>query len=161
MTTIHLRAVKEADCFDLWAWRNDPETRRNSITTDDLPLEEHQRWFAASLKNSRRVMLLVERCGEKFGTVRFDRTASDEALWRVSIVINPLFRGKGIGRAALTASCREMERRYGPSAFAAEARISNVPSLRIFERCGFAPTSRSEGVVHLLRPRSTTDVSIA
>ena len=159
LNEICLRSVNLEDAVALWRWRNDPETRHNSISTAELSLQEHMTWFEASLRNPARVIYVSEFRGVKCGSVRFDFIDIDKNLWRVSIMMNPEFRGRGSGSASLSLACVEMERRYGDCSFTAEARPFNAPSLRIFERCGFSRTSEVDGLITLSRGASCFDAS--
>ncbi len=159
MNDIRLRRVNVDDAVALWRWRNDPETRRNSISTAELSLQEHMTWFEASLTNPARVIYVSEFRGAKCGSVRFDLIDIAKNLWRVSITMSPEFRGRGLGSASLSLACAEMVRCYGDCSFTAEARQFNAPSLRIFERCGFSPTSATGGFITLSRVASCFDAS--
>jgi RimJ/RimL family protein N-acetyltransferase len=154
MNDILLRLVNADDAVALWRWRNDLETRRNSISTAELSLQEHMTWFEASLTNPARVIYVSEIHGEKCGSIRFDLIDTDKKLWRVSIMMSPEFRGRGLGNASLSLACAEMVRCYSDCSFTAEARRFNAPSLRIFERCGFSPTSATDDFITLSRVAS-------
>lgn len=155
LKTLTLRRVGEADRTVLLSWRNDADARRNSRQTAVVSEGEHNRWFAHSLTNPNRIMLMGEMNGEVCGTIRFDLDDVNSDLWRVSIVINPVFRGKGLGRALLDRGCTEMEAIETPRAFIAEIRLDNHASRRIFERCGFVLVSEKGAFMELRREASS------
>src|SRR5690348_1550527 len=92
-----LRRATLDDAERLWRWRNDPETRANSISTDPVPLESHIAWLKSSLRNPDRKLLVAELDGEPVGTVRIDNDR--ELSWTVA----PEARGRGIGGAMVAA----------------------------------------------------------
>lgn len=157
MSAIVLRPVTAGDSRVLWVWRNDSETRRNSIFIDEVPLEQHEAWLAASLRNSSRIMRMAEVDGGARGVVRFDRIADEPNLWRISVMIDPTVRGRGLGRAALAMACDEMETRFSGCRFHAEIRTENVSSRRIFDACGFTEIERADGFATLRRGPATAD----
>jgi hypothetical protein len=46
---VFLRDMLSSDSETVLRWRNDPETRRNSINTAEVTPDEHARWFAKVL----------------------------------------------------------------------------------------------------------------
>jgi UDP-2,4-diacetamido-2,4,6-trideoxy-beta-L-altropyranose hydrolase len=128
------RAVIE-DCAELWKWRNDETTRRNSKSAAVIPWSDHQRWYADSLQRDDRRIWIAEMWGKKAGMVRFDRNGDER--WIVSIAVDPEERGRGIGRSLLAAACARMKSETAGHGFEAEIAVENRASARIFETCGF------------------------
>ena len=158
---VTLRLVRLDDCAELWEWRNDLESRRNSVVNDEVPWSDHLRWFNASFANSERVIFIGELSGKKCGMVRFDRVQPRRNVWDVSIAINPPMRGRGVGGIALAKACAQMEARHGACVFAAKVRPRNIPSIRMFERRGFSVVSDANDFVHLRRsPTTGTEAAI-
>jgi RimJ/RimL family protein N-acetyltransferase len=146
-TLIIRRAVPD-DAERLWQWRNDPETRRASRNTDEVPLEQHMRWFEGGLSRKDRVLLIAEADGEPVGTVRFDMR--DDDYLEVSINVAPQARGKKMSAACLGEACNFVLA-HGPIGFHAAIRHDNAASIRIFRQCGFVDFGREDGFVLLRR----------
>jgi len=138
-----LRRAEPEDSGDLLAWRNDPESVRNSKSPTPVALGEHARWFAASLTNPDRRIYIGLVGDEKIGMVRFDRLARSEPAYLVSITINPACRGRRLGTRLLLAALRQA----APATFDAEIRTENVISQRLFEACGFRRVGPSADIV--------------
>lgn len=117
-----LRPATLDDARNLWLWRNDPATRGNSITTDEVPWESHVRWLEASLGNPERTLLVAET-DAPVGTVRID---AQEISWTVA----PEARGKGIAKAMVAAAS-------SPGMVAMIKQV-NTASQRVAESAGFA-----------------------
>ncbi len=125
-----LRAAILADAELLLAWRNDAETRANSLQHDLVPWEPHVTWLAALLADPARELLIAESEGVPIGTVRFDRGEDDTLLsWTVA----PCQRGRGLGRAMVQ---RAIER-VPESRLRAEIAESNTRSISIARKARF------------------------
>lgn len=141
-----LRPAIKADCDAIWTWRNDPVARSASRNSEPIPLDSHRRWYAAALKEGRRILQVAERDGQGVGSVRFDPEDGD---WRVSIAMAPEARGCGLGRAALGLACARLRETYRGARIVADIRADNIASQKIFEANGFAVTGQSGDWLHL------------
>lgn len=121
-----LRPATMDDAAILFAWRNDPETRANSLNTDPVPWESHCDWLSASLENHNRDLLVAEIEGVPVGTVRIDRGEETEISWTVA----PDRRGKGIGKQMVSLAC-------SPGEVVAHIKATNPASQAIAAHCGF------------------------
>ena len=94
------RKATEDDCKDIFDWRNDELTRQMSHTTDLVEWSGHSAWFAASLTNIKRLLVICEDedTDEKVAIVRFD-IEDKRAL--ISINLSPKMRGKRKAKGCL------------------------------------------------------------
>ena len=151
--------VREAtldDSNDVLVWRNDPLAIKMSINRSSVSGEEHAKWFLETLNSDRCVHIIGEvndadTGRRKIGVCRFDREASNQ--WRVSINLNPAFRGQGLSETFLSQSIALLKNRIQPErvTLLAEVRETNVSSVTIFERNGFESVAESAGVRRMLR----------
>lgn len=123
-----VRKATEEDSLDIFEWRNDPVTRLMSFTQTPVSLENHTKWFSASLQNPKREIYIGEYEGSKIGVVRFDER-EDEA--EVSINMNPAFRGKKLALPFLNISLKSKTH------VIAKIKENNTASLKLFQRAGF------------------------
>lgn len=133
--SVDMRPATQADCEDLYEWRNHPSVRSVSRNRDEISLADHRRWFARVLQDANRKVLIGERDGSPVGVVRLDREG-DEV--EVSIYLVPLRAGRGEG-SALLLSAENQLRSLWPEVrnMRAEVLDGNAASLRLFERCGY------------------------
>lgn len=120
----------------LFAWANDQRTRAWSSSTAPIERADHDRWMEFNVLRgypSHIVMMADSRVGS-VGVVRFDVDRSDVMTYGVSVTVAPKHRGEGYGYSMLYHACHIMH----DSRLTAEIRPDNLPSRRIFERCGFA-----------------------
>jgi RimJ/RimL family protein N-acetyltransferase len=130
------RALKE-DALDVLAWRNDAHAVAMSKSGRVVDVDDHLTWFPKALASSDCAMFIAEHEDRQIGMVRFDR-AGDH--WLVSINVAPNERRKGYGQSMLATAMKEVG---GP--LLAEIKSDNLPSIRIFERCGFRKIAAIDG----------------
>ena len=134
---INVRLVCEEDSKAVFTWRNDEVTRSMFHTTDIVDWEEHSAWFASSLENKNRLLLLCENKNDskKIAVVRFD-VNSTRAL--VSINLSPDIRGKGVSKQCLSGSIESFKNEFPQvTAIDAEIKLENIASQRLFKSIGF------------------------
>jgi RimJ/RimL family protein N-acetyltransferase len=146
MSQLTVSRATQADSADLFAWRNDPQTRAVSLNTDEVAWPDHERWFAASLANPRRVIYLARDGAQSIGMIRFDIDERGERA-EVSINLNPDARGKGYGTRTLMAGLEQFAvDRPDLRGTTAQIRSTNAPSIAIFTKAGYALTDTIDGV---------------
>jgi len=134
---INTRAAEEADSAEIFAWRNDPVTRQMSLTTAPVSLEAHQAWFAATLADETRCLLVCfdGTTSQKLAVVRFDLEGSAALM---SINLNPIQRGKGLAQPCLRQALAFLSKSHPQVTLVrAEIKTENIPSRRSFEAVGF------------------------
>jgi UDP-2,4-diacetamido-2,4,6-trideoxy-beta-L-altropyranose hydrolase len=136
MHDLHLRRAEAKDSERLWLWRNDPSSRAMAKTSTPITWPEHSRWFGAILSDPTTELLIAEYNAAPVAMVRFDHIDEGEAL--VSINVAPACRGKGVGRAALSAACDRHLAKNRSITLRADIHVTNAASLRIFTPVGFA-----------------------
>lgn len=133
---LSLRPATAGDCDPVWHWRNAETVRRFSTSSAAIPLEQHRAWFAATLADPARQLLVGEIGGRAAGILRYDRA---DAKATVSVYLTPDFIGQGIG-AALIAAGSDWVRQHWPQVATIEAVVlpGNRASARAFEAAGYA-----------------------
>lgn len=132
MTFVFLRGLLEKDSELLLKWRNDPDTRKNSINTAEVSPEDHARWFRNMMINRPQELLIATIEGEAVGSLRFDWDEKHDSC-EISFTVAPEHRGKGIGFAMVENFIHDMEN----VRLVAKVKASNPASKRIFEKLGF------------------------
>lgn len=132
---IDLRPATTDDCDQIWEWRNDSRTRRHSHDPSEVTLESHRKWFAATLSNPDRILLIGECDGEPVGVLRYDRTGGTA---RISVYLVPGREGRGEGTRLIRSGSRWLAG-YWPTlkAIDGEIRETNRASAGAFVAAGF------------------------
>jgi len=66
-----LRRADEVDTVKIRRWRNHPQVRAVSLTTQEIGPAEHAAWFTAARADPRRRVLMHEFAGTDCGVVNF------------------------------------------------------------------------------------------
>jgi UDP-2,4-diacetamido-2,4,6-trideoxy-beta-L-altropyranose hydrolase len=138
---ISLRPATLEDAAAAHAWRNDARTRRFFRNPAPVALDEHLAWWARTLRDDQR-RLLIACCGPRaVGSIRFD-FAGEQA--EVSLYIDPELTGLGLGRRLLEAAKRWVTMQSARvRRVVAEVLPENTASARAFRAAGFGPTDPS------------------
>jgi L-amino acid N-acyltransferase YncA len=135
--TIGFRAAEKSDSKLIWHWRNDPVTRSMSRQTDEVPLADHEKWFAQSLVNEKRTLWMVLLAGKPIGVVRFDKLEGRQI--EISINLTPEIRGKSLGGLILSQASQEFQatQMADEETLIAAIRFENIASVKSFEKAGY------------------------
>lgn len=132
------RRARIDDARILFDWRNDPDTRRMSRTTDPVHWDGHLSWLGSVIADDTRVLLVVEQNGQAVGTVRWDHRGGID--WEASIAVAPSRRGQGLASRVLAAGEGGI-RASSPRRLIASVNDINIASRRLFARAGYLPYS--------------------
>ena len=143
---VTLRHADARDASRVLAWNGAREVRARSIDPRPITAEAHARWFAARLRDPRGGLWIAELDRCPIGVVRIDRddhdgeVAAAELPGRISIVLDPGVRGRGLGRRVIALACAADG---GP--VVADILADNHVSRTSFEAAGFmqAPSPSS------------------
>ena len=143
--TVRLRPATLEDAQRLFAWRNDPLTRAQSLQQQPVVWEDHLQWLQASLQNPARQLFIAESAGLTgqeqpltLGTVRADKT---EETYELSWTVAPEERGKGWGRKMVAALIEILP---AQASYTAIVLHSNPASQRIAESLALTERQRQE-----------------
>ncbi len=135
---VRLRAAGAGDRDRVLAWNGAADVRACSRDPRPIDAAAHARWYGARIADPLTHMWIVEDGPTAMGLIRIERPAR-EAPGRVSLVLDPLARGRGVGRAAVRAACR-----LDGGPLVAEIQLGNQASLTCFLAAGFAVSERAE-----------------
>ena len=138
-----IRRVEPEDSDAILAWRNDNRTGNMSFTNKIISKDAHDEWFKESLKLSGRYLYIGLIGNQKIGLCRFDVDIEQQES-KVSINLNPEFRGKGLASKLLYEGIKNFKKDWQISIIA-QIKKENIPSIKLFERCGFKLMSNTEG----------------
>ncbi|RTY34217.1 UDP-2,4-diacetamido-2,4,6-trideoxy-beta-L-altropyranose hydrolase [Chlorobium phaeovibrioides] len=97
-TGIQMRLASQDDSVELFKWRNHEIIRAVSRNPEEINWSDHQKWYAAVLSSSDRVLLIGEQQTVPVGVVRFDFEGNKA---EVSIYLVPGLQFSGRGQELL------------------------------------------------------------
>lgn len=142
---IAFRAAQKSDGELLLAWRNDPQTRAQSLQSNEVGRDEHLQWLEKSLLNPKRRLLIAVQGSQEVGTVRFDLIEGSQ--WELSWTVSPQARGIGVGKEMVKQAAQLF-----PLELVAKVKPDNNASLKIASHAGFVVTKNESGFVLFHRP---------
>ena len=132
---INLTKAGITDINDIFEWRNHPDIRKNFFNQELLSWEEHEKWFMAKLKDPDTTVYMAYYKKEKIGTIRFE---SKESVIKTSVMLNPLFLGKGLGSQVIKLGVEEYIKEKKPKkSLVAEIKKDNITSIKAFQKAGY------------------------
>lgn len=133
---VQVRGMREDDLDDVLRWRNHPEIRARMYNSHEISSSEHREWYAQSMQDPHRHLLIVEQAGVPLGFVQFTDIETDGvAEWGFYVVPGaPPGTGTKLGNAALDHAFRQL----GFREIRGEAIVSNGPSAAFHRKLGFA-----------------------
>lgn len=140
-----LRRATPEDWARIYAWRNDPETRRQFRSARIVPLQEHLDWFASVLQEPTITIWMARDKGRDVGMIRTmpARRASDGL--EVSLVVEPCLRQQGYAQRIVQSLIDYVEHSIAPGPLYAEVKTTNYGSLRTFVSAGFTLSEIRKG----------------
>lgn len=137
---ISLKKATISDSGNIFAWRNDPSTRKHVFNSKPISLETHNNWFKSSIKDPNRHLLIGEQFDQLIGLFRID--VVDDFAW-ISVYLVPGLYGHGVGTQLAAAGCSWVRGNLNAvKSLRAEIMPKNVPSLRMLLGCGFVEHHR-------------------
>lgn len=136
-----MRKLKIDDGPVLYEWVMDKETRKNAPSSESFTYGSHLDWLSNKIADSKSLILIGEFDEERVGQIRFD--ALDKNSIAISIVVNPKWRGKGIGTNLVREGINRLKTKNELGLSSGEINLSallkptNLASKRIFETNGF------------------------
>lgn len=133
---LSIRKARASDSIKIFRWRSSEEAVKNSFSPGPSSYEAHNEWFKKQLQNPQSHMYIgqVGSFKQEIGVIRFD--ISEEHNCKVSITIDPAWRGKRLSSPLIDAGIARISRRFDVI-FLAEIKKKNLASRKCFENCGF------------------------
>lgn len=145
---LRLEPAKEAHCELIYNWANDPETRKQSFTTAQIPWEEHKTWYYNSLQNPARKIYICYHEDTPIGVFRIDLSGDAGRKAEISYSIAPGYRRRGYGIEMLRAGELQLAEDFeGLQTLCAKVKRQNEASCRIFRGLNYAESAEGDSVL--------------
>ena len=148
--SIRIATISDADL--LLIWRNDPNVRKFSKSTELISRTEHIVWLENRLKRFKNEPLFIfDIGGELAGTARLDSLRKVEQSFEVSILVDPKFQGFGYAKILLDQICDYAKVNLNAESIVAEIHMDNSKSVKLFQSSGFTYSTREGSFLKYLK----------
>lgn len=128
------------DVIDLFTWRNDEQTRKNSFSTEMISFEQHHTWYENKLKDQNSKIQILKLDFEKLGMIRYD---FEKESCSISYNIAPNQRNKGYG-ILIVKLAEKYLKSINVIKANAQVKKENIPSIKIFRKLNFIEQDKGE-----------------
>ncbi|MDA9953356.1 GNAT family N-acetyltransferase [Planktomarina sp.] len=134
---ISLRRLEENDLVDTLEWRNSPENNDKFLTTGEISLEDHLKWFDCIKTDDTQAVLAVLLDGKLIGQISFYNWVKTKKTADVGrFLIAKEYQGRGYFLMAYKMMEKLMiERKI--KTINIEAMSANTRALQIYNKMGF------------------------
>lgn len=132
---IRLREAEQADCENVYNWRNAQENRRQSFDKLPIDYELHKKWFERTVNSSDNLLLIGEEKEKPVGVIRYDINDNQA---KVSVYLVPGMHGFGYGAHLIDAGSIWLQKNC-PNIKKINAEIipENSASEKVFTSAGY------------------------
>ena len=137
---LFVRPVSWSDELFLFSLWNDNLTRKMMRSKNAVSLSEHKLWFSERMEKGDSPTFIVFQGSDnndsnKIGVVRF--IDQGESRYDVGIIVNPLYRNKGLGANVLKMAIREMKKEFPDCILFAMYKKINIAVRNVFKKNNF------------------------
>ena len=126
-----IEKIKKTHIKNLWELRNNEQTRKISIDSKSIKLNDHFIWFNKINQNKTKNFIAIEKKNKKvIGYVRFEKKNDTS---EVSIAIYKEYQNKGLSKKILDTSEKKIKTNY----FKAKVHYNNSKSIALFESLNY------------------------
>lgn len=147
--SLYLRKADYADRDLLFRWANDSTVRQNAFHTEQIPYENHVKWFEKIMADKSVHQYILCEGEIPAGQIRLN-IEGNEALIDYSIAVEN--RGKGYGSEMLWLLQEQMitDKISNVIKLIGQVKHENPASARVFEKCGFVKKEMTEYIQYEL-----------
>lgn len=138
---MRVRPAIAEDARLMHAWRNHPETRAVSRSSEEIGWDDHLTWLGRVLTDPDKALMIGMMGDVPIGVIRLDRLEAGRA--EVSLYLDPTLHGLGLGGEMLRAAEATT---LGTLDILAEVKEENASSARMFESAGYVRISATHWI---------------
>ena len=106
MDNLYLRNANKKDLLFVYQLANDSESRRNSLNTNKISIDDHEKWFRNILSSNKASLYILMDSDTAIGQGRLEII---NGKCRISYSIVPESRGRGYGKKLLCLLLKKMK----------------------------------------------------
>lgn len=146
------RAASLADASILLKWRNDSIVREFSLNSHVITSSEHAAWFSSRLERQESEPFSFFDVADKtVGMTRLDIFPELDKTFALSILVDPILQGQGIGGRILVLTCENFFERFPHNKIVAIVKEENQISHKLFQNANFTHLNRIDGSIRYIK----------
>jgi RimJ/RimL family protein N-acetyltransferase len=135
---ITYRPATLGDAAVLLSWRNNSSAREYSMNSRIISNDEHLKWLSDRLKKAQlEPFLIFAKDAKLIGMCRLDVISGSDDKNEISILVDSIQQGKGIGKRILEITCEFFFNLSPDKTIVANVHRSNFVSQKLFTGAGF------------------------
>ncbi|MDF1813673.1 MAG: UDP-2,4-diacetamido-2,4,6-trideoxy-beta-L-altropyranose hydrolase [Verrucomicrobiales bacterium] len=139
---IWLRQATGDDCRLLWEWANDPAVRSASFNQEEIPWEDHVKWFQIRMADEHsRSYIAINENEQAIGQIRFDRV---DGRTQIGFSLDFKARGQSLGVDLIKLGTEKFRSEGFRDDLHAWAKSANISSQKAFVRAGYETAGEEE-----------------
>jgi len=103
---IKLRELQKEDAQMIFEWRNSDFISKVGSLQKKVSWKEHQNWILSAIKDTKKVIYIIQNHGTDVGQIRFEKDNDDSTQASISIYVIEPYLKKGIGLESLNIACK-------------------------------------------------------
>lgn len=133
---LRLRKASQEDMDLLFQWANDPVVRSNAFHTEQIPYENHIKWFAKMMADASVYQYILCDGELPVGQIRIN---IEDSAAVIDYSVAAAYRGKGYGSRMLRMIPMQIvqDKISNVIELAGQVKYGNNASARAFESCGY------------------------
>ena len=136
--------INKRDIYILLKWRNEINTRRNSISTKKIKLIQHEKWLIKRLKQKPLFFWKLKFNNNAIGFIRLDK--KNKAFY-LNYLINKSFRNRGYGSNIIRQMLKKKVLKKRKLKILAISKKQNFKSIRAILANNFYIISKKNNIV--------------
>ena len=147
--SLYLRKVENKDIDLIFGWANDLAVRQNAFNTEQIPYENHVKWFKKMLTNKDvHMYIMCNSDNTPVGQIRIN-IEDENAIIDYSIASD--MRKKGYGEAMINLlKAKIISENFNIKKLIGQVKYENTASARVFQKCGFERNDKQEYIEFIL-----------
>lgn len=146
---LRLRKASQEDMDLLFQWANDPVVRSNAFHTEQIPYENHVKWFANMMADMSVYQYIL--CDGEFPVGQIRLNIEDSAAV-IDYSVAAAYRGKGYGSRMLRMIPMQIvqDKISEVTELIGQVKYGNDASARAFESCGYTKQELPEYIQYTI-----------
>jgi len=131
-----------------YKWANDPDERKNSVSSSLIEYTDHCIWFSEKIASQNAYLWILKYNDIPIGQIRFEL---EDNCFIISYFIDSKYRGKGLGLSIVKLGIEQLQKKRKKLALKALVKKTNIASCKVFEQLNFKKCSVNDNFFEYIK----------